>query len=417
VIRAKGEDDPFHPGHENKPAARPQQEKRPAVPPAPERKLLAGAGEAKQQEARKLLDRADAHFKKGRYSQARLLYEEAAGKDKRSAEKHNKQWAYCKLHLVVERLNGSEGVRDWDALEREVRRALAMAPGLDKTGKWLLGEIRTRRKGGGAEREEAPAVSVRHLPRKTAGWSVAETANFRIFHKQSKSRVEKVARVAEATRRAMSRKWFGKVGPDWNPKCDLYLHADGKEYQHFTGVAASSPGHSRIESEAGRVVGRRIDLRCDNPNLLRAVLPHETTHVVLAGRFGKFQVPRWADEGMAVLTEPADKLKLHRKNLERCRRDGELFPVRKLMLLDEYPPARRVGAFYAQSVSLVDFLAKKGGPVTFSRFLKDALLDGYAPALRKHYHFNNFDGLQTAWSRQAFGPPTKSGGEITRRER
>ena len=38
------------------------------------------------------------------------------------------------------------------------------------------------------------------------------------------------------------------------------------------------------------MVGRRIDLRCDDGHLFDAVLPHETTHVVLADRFPKLEL-------------------------------------------------------------------------------------------------------------------------------
>jgi hypothetical protein len=40
-------------------------------------------------------------------------------------------------------------------------------------------------------------------------------------------------------------------------------------------------------------------------------LPHEITHVVLADRFNTKPMPRWADEGMAVLTEPVEKKQAH----------------------------------------------------------------------------------------------------------
>jgi hypothetical protein len=141
-----------------------------------------------------------------------------------------------------------------------------------------------------------------------------------------------------------------------------------------------------------------MELRCDNPTLLEAVLPHETTHVVLAGQFGAFDVPRWADEGIAVLTEPADMIAQHRKNLARCQRDGLLFTPKELMGLKDYPPARQVAAFYAQSVVLVDFLVQQKGPETFSAFLREGLKDGYEPALRKHYGWD-YATLQTSWNR------------------
>jgi hypothetical protein len=282
-----------------------------------------------------------------------------------------------------------------------------MSPRLDATGKWLLKEIdkRRRRTGASGDGGEIKSVNVKHLQRKDQGWYIAETDNFRIFHNGSRELVNKVALAVEQTRVAMNRKWFGAAGEAWNSKCDVYIHAEGKEYARLTGVSASSPGHSRIETEGERVVSRRIDVHCDNPNMLKAVLPHETTHVVLAGKFGKHIIPRWADEGMAVLTEPADKVELHRKNLTRCRQKGQLFTVRELMQLSDYPKPGRVGVFYAQSVSLVDFLSKKRGTVVFSQFLREALRDGYEPALRKHYKIRNFDELQESWSQEVFAKP------------
>src|SRR2546423_9176713 len=97
--------------------------------------------------------------------------------------------------------------------------------------------------------------------------------------------------------------------------------------------------------------------------MMEAVLPHETTHVVLAGMFGNHDVPRWADEGIAVLTEPSFKVELHRRNLEKNHQEGLLFGVLELMQLRDYPPARRIGAFYAQSVCLVEFMAVMSGPL------------------------------------------------------
>ena len=153
-------------------------------------------------------------------------------------------------------------------------------------------------------------MSVSHLGRNKEGWMVAESPYFRIFHNHSQEQVEKIANVAEKTRLEMYRKWFGNSGPEWSPKCEVYLHPTAQEYAEGTGVPPNSPGHSRIDQDpkAGRVAGRRMDMRCDNPNMLDAVLPHETTHVVLAGMFGSFFVPRWADEGIAVLTEPDSEL-------------------------------------------------------------------------------------------------------------
>jgi hypothetical protein len=290
-------------------------------------------------------------------------------------------------------------------LEREVRQALNLAPRLQDYGKELIGKIQERR-GPTAAPAVAPAnppeVTVRHLDRQLEGWDVAETTNFRIFHNQQRPLAEKVAQVAEATRLSMATKWLGEAGTDWTPRCDVYLHATGQDYSKATGVPANSPGHSTIRSEGGRVVGRRIDLHRDDENMLIAVLPHESTHVVLAGRFGEFPVPRWADEGVAVLSEPRDKIERHLRNLPQYRQDNTLLGVREVLQMNDYPNPRFISAFYAQSVSVVEFLTREKGPQTFSAFVKDGLSGGYEAALRKHYGMQSFDELEQRWRKHAF---------------
>jgi hypothetical protein len=408
VYRGKS-DDPFSMENESKeqPPALSGHKRRPMAYGAEDRRAH-DEDATRRTAVGKLLEQAEEAFTKRRFDQARRLYEQAHEIDARAAARGREQWAYCKLHRVVEEMKQTGPAKaSWTELEQEVQAALRMSPRLDSTGKWLLKEINKRRGGSGASDEGTALtrINVKHLSKNAQGWYVAETANFRIFHNQSRELVHKVALAAEQTRLSMSRKWFGSAGNVWSPRCDVYLHDDGRAYARATGVPANSPGHSRIETDGERVVSRRIDVHCDNPNMLKAVLPHETTHVVLAGQFGKHPVPRWADEGMAVLTEPADKVSLHLKNLRRCRQSGQLFAVRELMQLGDYPQPRRVGAFYAQSVSLVDYLTKRRGSVVFAQFLRDALRDGYEPALRKYYRFRDFDELQESWSRDAFDKP------------
>ena len=82
------------------------------------------------------------------------------------------------------------------------------------------------------------------------------------------------------------------------------------------------------------------------------------------------------------------------------RRDRELFGLAQLMQTDRYPHPRYIGPFYAQSVSLVEFLSREKGPKVFARFLRDGLDDGYEPALKKYYDMSGFDDLQDRWRRR-----------------
>jgi hypothetical protein len=381
TVRAKI-DDPFDPAHA-------------AAPPSQ-------AVRSQGQRAQELLALAEAAFRDRHFNDALRYFDQAHQADETSTSGSRERWAYCMLSHVVDALNQPNlDAAAWADLQREVEAAMVLAPCLGDTARWLQTQMRSRRNADGAGQQGA--VAVRHLGSNAQGWEVAETANFRIFHKQPRSLVEKTAQVAEATRTDMYRKWFGRVDDTWSPKCDLYLHATAQDYSRITLQSTGSPGHSRIETDrdTGRVVARRMDMHCDNPNTLDAVLPHETTHVVLAGQFGKQQVPRWADEGMAVLAEPKDKVDLHRRNLARCYRDGLLLGIGELMQLADYPQPRQIGAFYAQSVSLVEYLSQQRGPVVFSQFVRDGLREGYEAALRRHYGFRDFAELQHRWSQQA----------------
>ena len=248
-------------------------------------------------------------------------------------------------------------------------------------------------------------LKIKHLGANREGWQVAETTHFRIFHRQTTDYAERIAQVAESTRVAMYRKWFDAEGGDWTPICELIVHANAAGYTEMTRVPNNSPGHSRIESEpSGRVTSRRLDVRMDIAGMMETVLPHETTHVVLAGMFDAHHVPRWADEGIAVLSEPEAKVDQHRRNLLKNHKDGHLFGLKELMELkdeahNDYPHPRRISAFYAQSVVLVEFLTQKRGPKVFTDFVKDGLRHGYETALQRHYRMT-FSELDQAWQQQ-----------------
>jgi hypothetical protein len=211
-----------------------------------------------------------------------------------------------------------------------------------------------------------------------------------------------VAQIVERTRNNVQRKWFGSTSDTWNPKCDVFLHATAQDYSNVT-RQYNSPGHSFLKLENGRLVIRRIDLHCDDPNMLGAILPHETTHVVLAGEFSERLLPRWADEGIAVLTEPDERIERHLSNLHKCHQAGQFFRLQDLMQLEDYPKdTHYISAFYAQSVALVEFLAKQRGPQAFTQFLHDGMRYGYEKALERDYGYHSFAELEQRWGQYVF---------------
>jgi hypothetical protein len=248
-------------------------------------------------------------------------------------------------------------------------------------------------------RPEPPPVKVSHESAE-GDWLVAQTLNFRIHHHQSRTFAEKMARTAESTRTELLERWFGEPDTRWPQRCAVYLFDDPQSYSQATGAPAQSPAHTRIDADGGRVLSRTIYLHGATAEMLRSILPHEVTHSVLADHFGR-RIPRWADEGMAVLTEPKDRIAGHLRLLPRWRDEGLLVGARQLFEMGDYPPPHAWGSFYAQSVSLVQFLSKEKGPQTFALFLREGLRDGYTPALQ-HYYGWDFAELDRRWRRHAF---------------
>jgi hypothetical protein len=201
---------------------------------------------------------------------------------------------------------------------------------------------------------------------------------------------DKVAETAERTRAAVQRRWFGEAAADWDSRCDLYLKA-----------TASSPGLTTTRADGTRVVSRRIDLQADHRDLLSSVLPHEVAHAVLAGQFGDHPVPKWADEGIAMLTEPDTRQQKYLRDLGRFREDKRLLTTGDLIQSNDYPEVRSLGAFYAQSVSLVDFLSREKGAPVFTAFVRDIEREGCAKALKRNYGWDA-DELERRWRKFAF---------------
>ncbi|HMF11800.1 MAG TPA: hypothetical protein VKE94_05820 [Gemmataceae bacterium] len=244
-------------------------------------------------------------------------------------------------------------------------------------------------------------IAVRHLDQRESGWDVAESDHFRVYHVGDPSLARTAAVAAERARAAAWRKWFADDGPEWGQRGEILVFPTARDYSNATGAPTRSPGHSEIRADGNRVVLRRIHLHADEPSMIEAVLPHEVTHAVLAGQFGEQPVPRWADEGMAVLDEPRERIDRHLRALTRQRDEGLLFSTRELIRLKDYPEPRRMWAFYAQSVSLVEFLTGSKDSRTLARFVRDGLRDGYETSLRRYYGWS-FEELDRRWRKHVF---------------
>ncbi len=57
---------------------------------------------------------------------------------------------------------------------------------------------------------------------------------------------EAVAKTAEASRKQIFERWSGPPGGDWQPKCDIVIHATAESYAKATGKSAKLTGHATV---------------------------------------------------------------------------------------------------------------------------------------------------------------------------
>jgi len=394
---------------------------------------------------------ADQEFLAARYDQAGRIYAaldrvHALPADRRS------HWAYCRAVAVVRRINARPtDAREWSAIDAEVGAVQALSPS-NWFGEYLRKLAQERRAGAvrpptdrtvvrGSSPEDPPApakpparrfgrlratpapapppnpepalISPATIPPPTSttgdlepptpiAWTAQPviTANFVVASvERDRELAGRVAEAAESARETQLRHWAGESArPEtpWTPRCEIYLFPSAREFSRETHQPPESPGFSSMGMNAGKIVLRRVHLRTDHPSLVRAVLPHEVTHVVLADLFPRQQIPRWADEGMAVLSEPTREQSVHADELGGPLRENRLFRLGALASMD-YPDPRYMTLYYAQSVSLTRFLVESGTPTQFVRFLRESQRIGVEPALATVYAVTGYPDLEARW--------------------
>jgi hypothetical protein len=347
---------------------------------------------------------ADAAFVAKHYEQAGRLYAELDRAKGLPADRRD-HWAYCRSADVVRRINARPTAQqEWDSIDAEIEAIRALNP-----KSWFAEYLRkcvAERKAAVRPklasnpmvvRGSSPDEPATPRPTRPADLSPVDTPNFRIIH-SDRALAERIAREAESARTAQVKRWMagGPPATAWSPKCEVHVYATAAAFSRETGQRPESPGFSTISMGDGRVVARRINLRADHANVVDAVLPHEVTHVVLADLFPTEQIPRWADEGMAVLAEPAKEQALRAADLEQPLASGRVFPVDKLVSMD-YPQDESWSLYYAQSVSLTRFLVESGSPDRFVKFVRLAQQSGAEPAVRSVYGIRDFGELHERW--------------------
>lgn len=214
--------------------------------------------------------------------------------------------------------------------------------------------------------------------------------------------VQRVGEWAEYYRKEKAREWLGREMPPWSTPCPLKIH-----------VTQGGAGGATTFSFSPAGVSQTMEIEGPWERLIHSVLPHEITHTVLAHYFGA-PVPRWADEGSAVLSEDDIERHRHDELVRQILRSGRGIPLERLFLLKEYPrnPAD-VGALYAQGYSVSDYLVRLRDRKTFLEFISHGMQHGWDNAARNMYRFQSVQQLQQSWIASLSVPRQPQGGAPT----
>src|SRR5262249_37346173 len=141
-----------------------------------------------------------------------------------------------------------------------------------------------------------------------------------------------------------------------------------------TVTTGGSGGATTFGFQDGQIFEQSMRIEGTLDRLLVSVLPHEVTHTVFAFHFRR-PVPRWADEGGAVLCEDTRERRRHEQSMRQLARDQRLIPLRRLLGLREYPAD--VMALYVEGYCLTEFLVGKRDRKTFLAFVKQGAEDDW----------------------------------------
>ena len=217
--------------------------------------------------------------------------------------------------------------------------------------------------------------------------AVSRTPNF-VVTAATRILANRVSSAAEVHRRELAVRWLGHEMPRWSSPCRVLVRPDRPR----------AAGSTTFSFRRGEVFGWQMTLQGPDDEVLESILPHELTHAILACRFRR-PVPRWADEGAAVLAESTAERRRQRQAVRRLIETGRQIPLVKLLAMSEYPTDRRgMLSLYAQGVSLVSFLVERGGRARFLAFLDDAGRRDWDVAVRSHYGSVSIAALEREWS-------------------
>jgi hypothetical protein len=222
------------------------------------------------------------------------------------------------------------------------------------------------------------------IPQEKASAADSSSPNFAV-HAPTARLARLVGETAERLRKELALRWLGKAIPDWPEPCSIQV----------TITPDGTGGATSFAFDSGKVSKQSMQLVGPLDQILANALPHEITHTILAHHFGR-PIPRWADEGIALLSEDDEEQERH-EELARLiveTRDRVL-SLHRLFALNEFPSD--VMVLYAEGFSVTRFLVGQKDRPTFLAFVQSGINDGWDKAVATHYRYRDVEDLESAW--------------------
>lgn len=157
----------------------------------------------------------------------------------------------------------------------------------------------------------------------------------------------------------------------WEDRAKIIIFPDQQTFIRNTGQPAWSAGYSGRDSELFH--SRIIVTYRQEQDFLYGLLPHEIGHLILHDFVGfDTPVPLWFDEGVAQLQE-INKKDLANQFMRPLAQQKHHVPFPVIMNWDirKESDTAKVKIFYAQSLSMVDFMIKNYGSSAFGNLCRN----------------------------------------------
>lgn len=228
-------------------------------------------------------------------------------------------------------------------------------------------------------------------------WQIFKGRHFLVHYTKDKAFAQRVSDTAEKDYRKIAKE-LGYTRHDgfwlWEKRAKIYVYDSRKEFMKAVDAPAWAVGKANYGT-------RSISTFRGSEDFLKNILRHELTHLIFRDFVGfKGVVPLWLDEGVAQWLEGKGKNSLASARILLIQ--GRLLSVKKLTSMDvkQVIASKDVPAFYAQAVSIVQYLLEEHGARRFTtlcghlrhgKAMNDALRFTYSTRIR------SIEELESGW--------------------